>query len=98
MIPKARLVLFGDQTANPRPLIRDINQKSSKSPILHDFFERTAIGLRQELSHAEAADRAAFPSFNTIPGLVEGYSQEFGNNVAVDTVLLCIYQLSLILM
>ena len=92
-----RIVLFSDQTADPCPLFKKLYRTTTDSPTLKAFFERTSDGLRQELALAEPSDRSAFPNFNTIPGLVEAYSQNDNPDVAVATVLLCVYQLALLL-
>ena len=98
MALQSKVVLFSDQTADPCPLIKQLYRSSIDSPTLKTFFEKTSDGLRQELAFAEPSDRSAFPKFNTIPGLVEAYSQNDCPDVAVATVVLCVYQLALLLM
>ncbi|KAL8925721.1 MAG: hypothetical protein Q9172_002112 [Xanthocarpia lactea] len=93
----AEKLLFSDQTADPCPLFKQLFRTTTDSPTLKAFFDRTSDGLRQELALAEPSDRSAFPNFNTIPGLVEAYSQNDNPDVAVATVLLCVYQLALLL-
>ena len=97
MALQSKVVLFGDQTTDSRPLIKQLCRSSINSPTLKAFFDRTSDGLRQELAIAEPSDRSTFPSFNTIPGLVEAYSQNACPDVTVATVVLCVYQLALLL-
>lgn len=97
MALQSKVVLFGDQTADSCPLIKQLYRSSIDSPTLQAFFDRTSDGLRQELAIAEPSDRSTFPTFNTIPGLVEAYSRNAYPDVAVATVLLCVYQLALLL-
>lgn len=97
MASHIRVILFGDQTTDPCPLLKPLLRSSTSLPTLKAFFDKTADALRQELAHAEPSDRLAFPTFNTIPGLVEAYSQLDDPDVAVDSVLLCVYQLALVL-
>ena len=98
MVLQSKVVLFGDLTADPCPLLKTLYRSSIDSPTLKAFFDRTSDGLRQELALAEPSDRSTFPTFNTISGLVEAYSQNDDSDVAVATVLLCVYQLALLLM
>lgn len=97
MALQSKVVLFGDQTADSCPLMKQLYRSSIDSPTLKAFFDRTSDALRQELAIAEPSDRSNFPKFNTIPGLVEAYSQNTCPDVAVATVVLCVYQLALLL-
>jgi Starter unit:ACP transacylase in aflatoxin biosynthesis len=97
MALQSKVILFGDQTVDPCPLIRQLWRSSSYSTTVQAFFEKTADGLRQELALAQVSDRSNFPSFHSIPSLVEAYAQSHEPDVAVATVLLCIYQLALLL-
>ncbi|KAL8826801.1 MAG: hypothetical protein Q9191_003572 [Dirinaria sp. TL-2023a] len=97
MAPHSRVVLFGDQTVDPCPLMKQLCRGSTESSVLRAFFERTSDALRRELALAEPADRSSFPSFDSIPALVEAYTQSDKPDEAVSTVLLCVYQLGLLL-
>ena len=97
MALQSRVVLFGDQTVDPCPLIKQLCRGSTESGVLRAFFERTSDALRRELALAEPIDRSSFPFFDSIPGLVEAYSQSGKPDEAVATVLLCVYQLGLLL-
>ncbi|KAL9595245.1 MAG: hypothetical protein Q9179_005058 [Wetmoreana sp. 5 TL-2023] len=91
------VVLFGDQTVDPCPLIKQLCRSSKDSITLEAFFERSSDSLRRELALAEHSDRSTFPTFSSIPSLVEAYVQSGTADEAVATVLLCIYQLGLLL-
>lgn len=91
------VILFGDQTIDPCPLVKQLLRSSSASITLKAFFERTSDSLRRELALADPFDCSTFPPFYSIPSLVEAYSQSGNPDEAVVTVLLCIYQLGLLL-
>lgn len=97
MALQSKVILFGDQTVDPCPLIKQLWRSSSHHTVLQTFFERTADGLRRELAFAQFADRSDFPDFHSIPSLVDTYSQSHKPDEAVATVLLCVYQLALLL-
>ena len=92
-----KVILFGDQTVEPCPLIKQLWRSSSHSTTLQTFFEKTADGLRRELALAQVSDRSNFPCFHSILSLVETYTQSHEPDEAVATVLLCVYQLALLL-
>lgn len=92
-----KILLFGDQTLDPNPLITALCRSSKDSITLAAFFEKTSDALRQELALAQPSDRLTFPLFSSISGLCEAYSRGADPDVAVATVLLCVYQLGLLL-
>ena len=93
----SRVFLFGDQTVDPYPIIKQLSQQSVESPTLRTFLQCSTDALHQELSDSRSFDRSAFPSFNSIPALAEAYSQEDRLEEAISTVLLCVAQLGLLL-
>lgn len=97
MALEIKILLFGDQTVDPNPLITGLWHSSKDSITLTAFFDKTSDALRQELALAEPSDRLVFPPFSSIPGLCEAYSRGANPDVAVTTVLLCVYQLGLLL-
>ncbi|KAL9581498.1 MAG: hypothetical protein Q9212_003866 [Teloschistes hypoglaucus] len=92
-----KILLFGDQTVDPNPLITGLWHSSKDSITLAAFFAKTSDALRQELALAQPSDRLVFPPFSSIPGLCEACSRDANPDVAVTTVLLCVYQLGLLL-
>ena len=92
-----KLVLFGDQTVDPCPIIKQLCRQSRESVTLQVFFRNTYNAVRQEIALSEKPDRSLFPSFDSILSLAETYSKSNSPEEAVTTVLLCIAQLGLIL-
>lgn len=92
-----KVVLFGDQTVDPCPLIKQLCRQSTHSITLHAFFQRTYTAIRHELAISDSSDRSRFPSFDSILTLAEIHSQSNDLNQAVSTVLLCVAQLGLLL-
>ena len=97
MAPQYKVYLFGDQTVDPYPSIRDLYRQSSESLALKAFFSRSSKILRQELDLYGPSDRSGFPYFDSILGLTEAYRANRRPEEAVSTVLLCISQLGLLL-
>ena len=97
MAMASKVVLFGDQTVDPCPLIKQLWRQSKTSLTLQAFFRTTYTALRQELAISDIFDRSKFPSFDSISTLSEAYSQSSESNQTVFTVLLCVAQLGLVL-
>ena len=97
MAMASKVVLFGDQTVDPCPLIKQLWRQSKTSLTLQAFFRTAYTALRQELAIADIFDRSKFPSFDSISALSEVYSHSSESNQTVFTVLLCIAQLGLVL-
>ena len=93
----SKVVLFGDQTVDPCPLIKQLCRESAHSVTLRVFLQRAYSAIRQEVALSELSDRSRFPSFDSVLALAENYSQRNEPNEAVSTVLLCIAQLGLLL-
>ena len=92
-----RVVLFGDQTVDPCPIIKHLCRQSTDSSTLQAFFQKSSDAVRQEVSFAESSDRAKFPAFDSILHLSEIYAKRESTNEAVSSVLLCVAQLGLLL-
>ena len=97
MATASKVVLFGDQTVDPCPLIKQLWRQSKTSLTLQAFFRTTYSAIRQELANSDIFDRSNFPSFDTILALSEAYSHSSESNQTVFTVLLCVAQLGLVL-
>ena len=98
MNPPQELILFGDQTVDPCPIIKQLYRQSRDSITLQAFFQKTYHAIRQEIALSDKLDRLLFPSFDSILTLTDTYSQSSNHEEAVTTVLLCIAQLGLLLM
>lgn len=95
MTPPNNVVLFGDQTVDPCPVIKQLYRQSRDSLALQAFFRQSYEAVRREIATSEYSDRALFPSFDSIRALAEKQPEK--HNEAVSTVLLCIAQLGLLL-
>ena len=98
MAEPARILLFGDQTVDPTPVLKQLYKQSTDSVILSSFLLKTVDALRQEIASYDSSDRASFPSFDSIQSLADVYSHDQSPNEAISTALLCISQLGLLLM
>ena len=92
-----RILLFGDQTVDPCPIIKQLSRRSTESSTLKTFLQNSSDVLRQELCLSVSSERSAFPPFDSILGLAEAFSRGDSPEEAVTTVLLCIGQLGLLL-
>ena len=92
----SNVVLFGDQTVDPCPIIKQLYRQSRDSLTLQAFLRHSYDAVRREIATSEASDRALFPSFESFQDL--GEKQNERHNEAISTVLLCIAQLGLLLM
>ena len=90
------IVLFGDQTVDPCPIIKQLYRQSRDSLTLQALFRQSYDAVRREIATSEYSDRTLFPSFDSIQGLAEKQTER--HNEAVSTVLHCIAQLGLLLM
>ena len=93
-LPK-NVVLFGDQTVDPCPIIKQLYRQSRDSLPLQVFLRQSYDAVRREIATSEACDRALFPSFESFQDLAEKQNER--HNEAVSTVLLCIAQLGLLM-
>lgn len=96
MTPPNNVVLFGDQTVDPCPIIKQLYRQSRDSLTLQALFRQSYDAVRREIATLEYSDRALFPSFHSIQGLAERQAER--HNEAVSAVLHCIAQLGLLLM
>ena len=96
MTAASTVVLFGDQTGDPVPLIKQLYRQSRRSSSVKSFLESAYLTIRQELAVIELSDRAKFPSFDSISALAQTYSQSDEHDEAVSTVLNSVAQLGLL--
>lgn len=91
-MPDTRCVyLFGDQTGDFDTGLRDLFQSKSNS-LLTCFFERCYYAIRQEINRLPPSQQEGFPRFTNVVELLARY-RESSDNVALGSVLTCIYQL-----
>lgn len=95
---RAYVFLFGDQTVDSYPIIKQIARHSKSSLSLRIFFRDTTDALRNEIEKLQTSQRERFHSFSSILGLAEAHVQTGASDVVLSTVLLCIAQLGSLIM
>lgn len=91
-----RLLVFGDQSANPCSTIKQLQRQAQDSPVLYQFFERTEQRLRFQWTPVTIAEHGLLRQFESFSSLVERYTHH--KDAVVSGVLHCTAQLgSLIL-
>lgn len=92
------LLLFGDQTAQIAPVIKQLSRQSRHYLFLQILFRKATEALHREVSGLQPTERKRFSSFESILELSENYAKNGVLDAAVSTVLLCIAQLGYLLM
>jgi hypothetical protein len=86
-------LVFGDQTADQYPILRDVCRLKSNR-ILQSFLERSAAALRDEVQRLPPKWRAAIPDFVTISQLVDTYNDSGVKVPQLESCIVTIAQLS----
>lgn len=92
------LLLFGDQTTQIAPAIKQLAHQSKRYLFLQILFRDGTEALHRELSGLQPTERRKFSSFDSILELSEIYAKNGVLDAAVSTVLLCIAQLGFLVM
>lgn len=92
-----RVLLFGDQTVEKLPSIRELVRISRSSPVLHRFLESAADVVQTEVAKLGVESRKAFESFDDLTTLAEGNENENADEI-VATALMCIVRLGELLL
>lgn len=87
------VVLFGDQTVDPKQFLTRVLRRKG-CPLLSSFLEQVHVALQDEISALPAAARKSLPSFSNIAELVERYHSGEKPNVAIESTLICLAQLT----
>ena len=94
MVREEVLLLFGDQTAETTPIIKELSRQSKHYLFLQTFFRKATDALHDELSGLQSAERNKYFPFGSILDLSESYSKAGILDTALSTVLLCVAQLA----
>lgn len=91
---RVRVLLFGDQTGDFRPVLRRVSQEKN-NPLLQAFLERSYAALRLEVARQPRPERELITGFTSISDLAARYSESEGPiSNAVESALTCISQLA----
>lgn len=87
------VILFGDQTVDPQQFLAKILRRKG-FPLLSSFLEQVHVALQEEISSLSAPHRRALPPFSNIAELVERYYAAENPNIALESTLTCLAQLT----
>ena len=91
---QVRVLLFGDQTGDFRPILRSVSQEKD-NPLLQAFLERSYAALRLEVARESRPERELITGFTSISDLAARYGESEGPiSNAVESALTCISQLA----
>lgn len=90
---KTSVLVFGDQTQDPCPLVRDLVRRSRHSPAAQTFLQSASDALRHDISRLSQIERDAFQSCYSMVDLADKYAESGVLDTAVATVLHCVCQL-----
>ena len=98
MTTKTSILLFGGQTQDPYPQVKDLIRRSRHSPAAQTFIYSVSDALRYDISRLSQTERAAFQSFNSVTNLADKYTASGILDTAVATALHCVSQLGSLVM
>ncbi|KAI0856137.1 polyketide synthase for naphthopyrone YWA1 [Xylaria cubensis] len=86
------ICLFGDQTNDFIPGLRQL-LRVRDSPLLHSFFEKSHLALRQEVARQSRSVRESLPRFSNTSDLFAAYLGDHSSDPVLAIILSTIYQL-----
>ena len=92
-----RVLLFGDQTVEKLPSIKDLVRISRNSPLLRRFLQDATDIVQTEVAKLSLDIRKAFVAFDSFVTLAGGNAKQDAAEV-VATTLICIVRLGQLLM
>ena len=92
MRSQGRLHLFGDQTNNFVPGLRQL-LRTKDSPLLLSFLEKTHLALRREIAQQSREVQEFLPRFSNVTDLFSAYSADRESAPVLASTLTTIYQL-----
>ena len=94
---KELLLVFGDQSVPSSTTAKDIISQTRHSHLVTEFLKTTVDAIQCEIANLDPLERERFGSFNSILDLAETQIKQQTNDVVVSTLLLCVAQLSLVI-
>ncbi|KAL8840742.1 MAG: hypothetical protein Q9170_001180 [Blastenia crenularia] len=89
-----KILLFGDQTADPRAHLRDQLLAGRSNILLNLFVQKVGTALKNEISQLPQFEQNTIPSFSTLEELTNLSSTTEGIHQGVASALLCVSQLA----
>lgn len=89
-----RVLCFGDQSSDFRPIIRRVSQEHG-NPLLEAFLERSSAALRSEVAREPRSEQQQIAGFTSILDLVERYTESKSPvSSTLETALTCVAQIA----
>jgi naphtho-gamma-pyrone polyketide synthase len=92
MVPNIRVLLFGDQSADFIPALRQLVSVKD-NPLIVSFFEKAYTTLRNEVAQHPRTERE-IPGFTSVENLLWRYSESGARSPEIESALICIYQIA----
>jgi hypothetical protein len=86
------VILFGDQTVDPKQFLTKLLRR--KGSLLSSFLEQVQVALQIEISVLPATCRKNLPAFSNLAELVERYHAAEQPNIAIESTLTSLAQLT----
>ena len=95
MVVNIRVLLFGDQSKDVSSDLRELVSVKD-NPLLLSFIEKAYITLRDEVARDPRTARD-LPGFTSVENLLWRYSESGVRHPAIESALVCIYQIASLL-
>lgn len=92
MVSKVRVLLFGDQSGDIIPALRQLISVKD-NPLIVSFFEKVYVALRDEVAKHPRAEHE-LPGFTSVGNLLWRYSESGARSPEIENALICIYQIA----
>ncbi|KAL8943834.1 MAG: hypothetical protein Q9216_000827 [Gyalolechia sp. 2 TL-2023] len=89
-----RILLFGDQTTDPREHLRGQILSGRTNVLVNHFFQKVGIALKYEITQLSHLEQDGIPSFATLEELLERLPTTQAIHPGLASALLCISQLA----
>lgn len=88
------IYVLGDQNADCQAFLRKIFLRK-ENVLLTSFLDRVCVVLREEVSRQSFPQHgSSYPGFSTVQELVERYHEEHRPNLAIESAIVCLSQLT----
>jgi hypothetical protein len=84
------MLLFGDQTVEPYPLVWEVVSEAKKSLLLRTFLRNVTDALQIEVATLDPTERASFREFTSVIQLAEYYREGDDELGIAHGVLICV--------
>ncbi|KAI4190373.1 MAG: hypothetical protein L6R41_000825 [Letrouitia leprolyta] len=89
-----KILLFGDQTVDPRENLRGQLLSGRRNVLVSDLFQKVGTALKYEISQLSHPERDGIPSFATLEELLDRLSTTQAIHSGIASALLCVSQLA----